>query len=44
MIIVRYADDVVVGFEHEADARWFLAAMRARFEEFALALHPERPA
>jgi len=44
MIIVRYADDVVVGFEHEADARRFLAAMRARFEEFALALHPERPA
>ena len=42
MIIVRYADDVVVGFEHEADARRFLAAMRARFEEFALALHPDK--
>jgi hypothetical protein len=34
MIIVRYADDVVVGFEHEGDARRFLDAMRARFEEF----------
>jgi hypothetical protein len=29
MIIVRYADDVVVGFEHEDDARRFLDAMRA---------------
>jgi group II intron reverse transcriptase/maturase len=42
MIIVRYADDVVVGFEHEADACRFLAAMRARFEEFALSLHPDK--
>lgn len=29
MIIVRYADDVIVGFEHEGDARRFLDAMRA---------------
>ena len=42
MIIVRYADDVVVGFEHEGDARRFLDAMRARLEEFALPLHPEK--
>ena len=35
-------DDVVVGFEHEADARRFLDAMRARFEEFALSLHPDK--
>jgi group II intron reverse transcriptase/maturase len=42
MIIVRYADDVVAGFEHEADARRFLDAMRARFEEFALSLHPDK--
>ena len=42
MIIVRYADDVVVGFEHEGDARRFLDAMRARLEEFALSLHPEK--
>jgi RNA-directed DNA polymerase len=42
MIIVRYADDVVVGFEHEADAGRFLAAMRVRFEEFALSLHPDK--
>jgi hypothetical protein len=38
MIIVRYADDLVVGFEHETDARRFWNAIRARFEEFMLAL------
>jgi RNA-directed DNA polymerase len=42
MIIVRYADDLVAGFEHEDDARRFLDAMRERFEEFALSLHPEK--
>jgi group II intron reverse transcriptase/maturase len=42
MIIVRYADDLVVGFEHEADARRFWEAMRARLEEFSLSLHPEK--
>ena len=42
MIIVRYADDVVAGFEHEDDARRFLDAMRARFEEFMLSLHPDK--
>jgi group II intron reverse transcriptase/maturase len=42
MVIVRYADDVVVGFEHEDDARRFLDAMRARLEEFMLTLHPDK--
>ncbi len=42
MIVVRYADDIVVGFEHEADAHRFLGMMRARLEEFALTLHPEK--
>ncbi len=42
MIVVRYADDLVVGFEHEADAGRFLDAMRARFAEFALSLHPDK--
>ena len=42
MIIIRYADDVVAGFEHEDDARRFLDAMRERFKEFALTLHPEK--
>jgi RNA-directed DNA polymerase len=42
MIVVRYADDLVFGFEHEADARRFLDAMRARLEAFALSLHPDK--
>jgi group II intron reverse transcriptase/maturase len=42
MIIVRYADDIVVGFEHESDARRFLDAMRERLQEFSLSLHPEK--
>ena len=42
MIIVRYADDVVIGFEHETDARRFWDAMRARLQEFSLSLHPEK--
>ena len=42
MIIVRYADDVIAGFEYEADARRFLDAMRARFAGFALSLHPDK--
>ena len=42
MIVVRYADDLVLGFEHEADARRFLDAMRARLEAFALSLHPDK--
>jgi len=42
MIIVRYADDLVLGFQHESDAHRFLDAMRARFEEFALSLHPDK--
>ena len=42
MVIVRYADDIVVGFQHEAEARRFWDAMRDRFETFALSLHPEK--
>jgi RNA-directed DNA polymerase len=42
MIIVRYADDIVVGFEHEADARRFWDAMRKRLGEFSLSLHPDK--
>src|SRR5262247_435102 len=42
MIIARYADDIVVGFEHEADARRFCEAMRKRLEEFSLSLHPDK--
>jgi RNA-directed DNA polymerase len=42
MIIVRYADNVVVGFEHERDARRFWAAMCERLQEFSLSLHPDK--
>jgi len=42
MIIVRYADDLIVGFEHETDARRFWDAMRERLQEFALSLHPDK--
>jgi group II intron reverse transcriptase/maturase len=42
MVIVRYADDFIVGFQREADARRFLDEMRGRLEEFALSLHPEK--
>jgi group II intron reverse transcriptase/maturase len=42
MIIVRYADDFIVGFEREDDARRFLDEMRERLREFALTLHPDK--
>ena len=42
MVIVRYADDFIVGFQHEIDARRFLDEMRERLGKFALSLHPEK--
>jgi group II intron reverse transcriptase/maturase len=42
MIMIRFADDLVVGFEHETDARRFWDAMRDRLREFALSLHPDK--
>jgi RNA-directed DNA polymerase len=42
MIIVRYADDFIVGFQHESDARRFRDEMRERLGKFALSLHPEK--
>jgi len=42
MIIVRYADDIVVGFEHEGDARRFWDAVRERLQKFSLSLHPDK--
>jgi len=42
MIIVRFADDTVAGFQYEADAQRFLAAMRKRSEVFSLSLHPDK--
>jgi RNA-directed DNA polymerase len=42
MIVVRFADDSVLGFEYEDDARRFLEEMRVRSEVFSLTLHPEK--
>ena len=42
VIIVRYADDIVVGFEHEAEAKRFRVDLQQRMEKFALSLHPEK--
>lgn len=42
MIVVRYADDGVFGFEHEADATRFLQDLRTRLAEFSLTLHPDK--
>jgi group II intron reverse transcriptase/maturase len=42
MIIVRFADDYIAGFEHRDDAERFLHDLRERFAKFALELHPEK--
>src|SRR5256884_165852 len=42
VIIVRYADDLIIGFELDKDARRFQEAMCDRLREFSLSLHPEK--
>jgi RNA-directed DNA polymerase len=42
VIVVRFADDFVVGFEHRQDAERFLTALRDRVTQFGLTLHPEK--
>ena len=42
VIIVRWADDFIVGFETEQDACQFLAELRERFAKFGLELHPDK--
>jgi RNA-directed DNA polymerase len=42
MIIVRYADDFVVGFERQTDAQRFHAALKERLQRFSLELHPDK--
>jgi RNA-directed DNA polymerase len=42
VVVVRYADDFVVGFQHRAEAERFLTELRARFARFALELHPDK--
>ncbi|NJO12976.1 MAG: group II intron reverse transcriptase/maturase [Gammaproteobacteria bacterium] len=42
MIIVRYVDDIVCGFEHESEAKRFMEELRVRLAQFALSLHPQK--
>lgn len=42
VVIVRYADDFVIGFSSEADARQCLEALRERMAKFGLGLHPDK--
>jgi RNA-directed DNA polymerase len=42
MIMARCADDIILGFEHEAEARRFLEAMRERLSKYSLTLHPDK--
>jgi group II intron reverse transcriptase/maturase len=42
VIVVRYADDTVLGFQHEHEARRFLAAVEERLGKFGLALNTEK--
>jgi RNA-directed DNA polymerase len=42
VVVVRFCDDFVVGFEHRSEAEQFLAALRERFAQFGLELHPDK--
>jgi Reverse transcriptase (RNA-dependent DNA polymerase) len=42
VIVVRYADDQIVGFEHEHEAKAFLHDLHERMRALELALHPDK--
>src|SRR5437879_2056151 len=42
VVVVRFADDFIVGFQHRFDAEQFLAELKERFLKFSLELHPEK--
>ena len=42
MVILRYADDLVVGFQHRTDAERFLREFKDRLAKFDLELHPDK--
>jgi hypothetical protein len=42
VIVVRYADDLVVGFEHRTDAEQFVEEFRERLAKFGLELHADK--
>jgi RNA-directed DNA polymerase len=42
VVITRFADDFVVGFQYDGDAKQFLYDLRERFAKFGLELHPDK--
>jgi RNA-directed DNA polymerase len=42
VILVRYLDDFIVGFQAQEDAERFLSALRGRLEQYGLSLHPDK--
>jgi RNA-directed DNA polymerase len=42
VIVIRYADDTIVGFQHEHEAKAFLHDLQERMRKFELALHPTK--
>lgn len=42
VIVTRFADDFVLGFQYRSEAKKFLAELQARFVRFGLRLHPEK--
>jgi len=42
VIVIRYADDTIVGFQHEHEAKTFLHDLQERMRKFELALHPAK--
>jgi group II intron reverse transcriptase/maturase len=41
-VVVRYADDIILGFQHQAEADRFLENFRERLGKFGLELHPDK--
>jgi RNA-directed DNA polymerase len=42
VVVIRYADDTILGFQHQADADRFLENLRERLGKFGLELHPDK--
>jgi RNA-directed DNA polymerase len=42
VIVVRYADDILLGFQHRVEADRFLELFRERLGKFGLELHPDK--
>jgi RNA-directed DNA polymerase len=42
VVVVRYADDIILGFQHQTEADRFLENFRERLEKFGLELHPDK--